>query len=117
MDDLIYKVEKEKDIAVMALTLDNITMYQNEELKKAFTDILDKGAKKIILDLSKTDFISTLVIASMVYMLKRAKEAGGNLVICSVKGRIKDVLAMTNLDKIFDIFPDRPAAVAAFNKK
>ncbi len=37
--------------------------------------------------------------------------------ICGVKDRVKEVLAITNLDKIFDILDDRQKAVSELNKK
>lgn len=114
MDDSIYKIDRLGEIAIMTLTLDNITMFQNEELQKAFTGLLDSGTKNIVLDLFKTNFISSIVLASLVFMLKRAKEAGGNLVICGVKEGVRRVLNLTNLDKVFDIFDDRQKAITQF---
>ena len=117
MGDSIYKVDTEGRITILALTMDDITMYQTEEFKKAFTALLDEGKTNIVLDLSDTSFISTIVIASFVFMLKRAKEAGGNLVICGVKDKVKEVLNITNLDRMFDMFDDRQKAISELAKK
>ncbi|MFH0732616.1 MAG: STAS domain-containing protein [Candidatus Omnitrophota bacterium] len=117
MEEMIYKMSTEGNVAIVTLTFGNVTMNENEELKKAFSALLDGGAKNIVLDLSSTPFISSVSIASLVYMLKRAKDAGGNLVLCGMKDRVKEVLVMTNLDKVFDIFEDKKAAVASFTKK
>lgn len=117
MEDPIYKVETDKGITILTLTLDNITMHKNEDLKKAFTKLLDEGKKRIVLDLSNTNFISTIVIASFVFMLKRAKESGGNLIICGAKEKVKEVLTITNLDKIFDICEDKQKAMSLSTKK
>jgi anti-anti-sigma regulatory factor len=48
-------------------------------------------------------------------MLKRAKEAGGNLVISGVQGKVEEVLKITNLDKVFEIFPDNKSAIEHLN--
>jgi anti-anti-sigma factor len=117
MGDSIYTIDKQGNAVILTLILDNITMYQNEELQKAFTDLLDKGSKNIVLDLSKTDYMSSIVLASLVFMIKRAKEAGGNLVICGVREKVRKVLALTNLDKVFDIFENSEKAVARLAKK
>ncbi len=117
MEELIYKVDMKEGVAIMTLVFDNITMHQNEELKKAFSTLLNRGNKNIVLDLSKITYISSVVIASLVFMIKRAKEAGGDLVICGVKGKVKEVLEMTNLDKVFSIFDDRQKALDRFVKK
>ncbi|MBL7071035.1 MAG: STAS domain-containing protein [Candidatus Omnitrophica bacterium] len=109
-----YEVEKIGQLAIFTLLLENITMLQNEELKRAFSALIDGGIKNIILDLTGITFVSSIVLASLVYMLKRAQEIGGNLVLCSVTHSVKAVLAATNLDKIFDIFNSRREAIEQF---
>ena len=111
MSDLIYRVEKDQDLVVLTLMLDNVLMDENEELQETFAVFIDEGAKKIVLDFSETSFISSIVLASMVFMLKRAKEAGGNLVLSGVKDKVAEVLKITNLDKIFEIFEDNKQAI------
>jgi anti-sigma B factor antagonist len=111
MSDLIYRVDKQDDLIVLTLMLDNVLMDENEELKDTFAGFIDEGAKKIVLDLSETSFISSIIIASLVFMLKRAKEAGGDLVISGVQGKVEEVLKITNLDKVFEIFPDNKSAI------
>jgi len=117
MEEQICKIEKQGDIAIMTLTLDNILWDDNQQLKKEFTSLLDGGSKNIILDLSKTTYISSVVLASFVYMLKRAKESGGNLVICNINKRVEEVLNITNLDKVFDIARDKEEAISRFSKR
>ena len=117
MDEVTYKIDKEGKVAIMTMMLDNVTMNENVELQNAFTVLLDEGSKDIILDLSKTNFVSSIVLPSLVFMLKRSKEVGGNLIICSVKEPVKRVLDMTNLDKVFDIFDDKEKAIAQFARK
>ena len=112
----MYKVEKQGDIAIMLLTLGSLTHADNDELMKGFDTLLNEGNKKIILDLSETAYISSLILASLVYMQKRAKDAGGNLIICNVKNRVQEIISMTNLDKIFDIVSDRQKALDHLSK-
>ena len=115
-DELIYKIDREGEVVILTLILDNITMLDNQRLQEAFTKLLDEGNKNIVLDLSHTNFISSIVLASLVFMLKRSKEAGGNLIMCSIREGVSRVLELTNLDKIFDIFANREEAVKSFTK-
>jgi anti-sigma B factor antagonist len=117
MDNAVCSVEKKDGIVIITLILDNILWNDNEQLKKTFTTLLDEGSKNIILDLSKTTYISSVVLASFVFMLKRAKEAGGNVVFCGIHKKVNEVLNMTNLDKIFDIAADRQEAIKQLTKK
>lgn len=117
MGKLIYKIEKEKDFAVMMPSLDTILIEENEELKNVLIFLLDVGNKKIILDLSQTNYISSLILGTLMFILKRAKEAGGNLVICSMNDKIKEIFAITNLDKVFEITSDRIEAMNRLSTK
>ena len=49
-------------------------------------------------------------------MLKRAKEAGGDLVISGVKDKVAEVLKITNLDKVFELFKDNKEAIDFLQK-
>jgi anti-sigma B factor antagonist len=111
MDDSICKIEKEGGAAILNLVLDSILWEDSEELNKAFASLLNEGNKKIILDLSNTKYISSLILASFVVMLKRTKEAAGNLIICGLQGKAREIFSITNLDKVFDIAADRQEAI------
>ncbi len=106
----ICNIEKQNDINVLTLTLDALTHEDNNALMKVFDGLLKEGGKKIILDLSGTRYVSSIILASLVYMQKRAKDAGGALIFCNVQNQVKEVIEMTNLDKIFDIVTDRETA-------
>ncbi|MCM8780946.1 MAG: STAS domain-containing protein [Candidatus Omnitrophica bacterium] len=112
MENVVCKVEKQANLVIMTLMLDNLLWDDNIELKKLYNSLLDEGNKNIILDLSNTSYVSSVVLASFVYMLKRAKEAGGNLILCSINPKVQEVLGLTNLDKVFDITSNRQEAIS-----
>jgi anti-anti-sigma factor len=117
MDEAICKIDKHDGYVIMALTIDSVLVDENEDIKKAFTDLLDAGNKNIILDLAQTFYISSLVLASLVFMQKRALGAGGKLLICNINPRVKEILEVTNLDKVFDIAGDSKDAVGRLSKE
>jgi anti-anti-sigma factor len=116
-DEKIYELENRGDIAIIITAVNSITHDDNAELKKAFTNLLAAGSKNIVLDLTKTFYVSSIALASLVFMQKTLKEAGGNFVICGVNERVKEILEMTNLDKILDIVNDQQAAVSKLANK
>jgi anti-anti-sigma factor len=109
--DNLYKVEKQGSITIVNLVIGTILTDDNDVLKDGLTSLLDEGSRNIILDLSNTTYISSLVLASFVFIAKKVKEAGGNLVFCAANNKIKEILTVTNLDKVFDIAADRQEAV------
>ena len=113
----MVKVERQDDVAIITLILDNIMHDDNEKLMQGFDSLLLTGTKKIILDFRETTYISSLILASFVYIHKKAHDAGGDLVFCHVKSRVQEILAMTNLDKVFNIVATRQDALAYLMKK
>ena len=112
----MFKLENQGDITIMVLTLNDFLHEDNEKLMQSIDELFNKGTKKLILDLVTTTYVSSLILASLVYIQKRAKDAGGDLVFCNVKERVQEIMAMTNLDKIFNIKASRPDAIAALSK-
>ena len=49
--------------------------------------------------------------------LKLTKEKGGNLKFCELKNKVREVFEITNLDKVFEIYPTESAALAAVHGK
>lgn len=117
MAEEAFKLQKEGDITTITLTFKNFIHDDNEAFMKAFEKVVDEGHSKIIMDASETFYMSSLILASMVYMLKKIQDKGGKLVMCNVKDRVKEVMAMTNLDKVFDIAGTKEEAVAKLQKK
>jgi len=117
MGTLIYKIEKNEGFAVMTPSLETILIEENEQLKSALIFLLDQGCKNLILDLSQTNYISSLVLGTLMFILKKSKETNGNLIICNMNEKIKEVFAITNLDKVFDIASDRIEAMNRFIDK
>lgn len=112
-----FSVKKVGDIAVAEIVKQEITMYETDKVKEEFTGILEKEAKDIVINFKNLDFISSLVLAATVYLLKLTKEKGGKLKFCELKSKVKEVFEITNLDKVFDIYPTESAALAAFHEK
>lgn len=117
MPEEIYRIERKDNIAIMVLLLDTFTYEDNEKVMKPFDDLLKEGISNIILDLSQTKYMSSLILASLLFMLKRTQEGGGNLILCNVKDRVKEIMAVTNLDKVFDITTTVEKAMNKFSKE
>ena len=116
MATTIYKLEKVKGgVTVITLTLDHILHEEHGELMKSFDQLLNEGHKKIVLDLSMTSYISSLILASFVYMQKKAIELGGKLIFCQIKNRVEEILKVTNLDKVFEIVATKEEALKKFS--
>ncbi len=74
----------------------------------------EDGRKKIILDFSNVEYLSSAALGKLITMDKKVKTSGGKLRLCTIRPDIYEVFAITRLNKLFDIRDDQQAALAGF---
>lgn len=72
----------------------------------------DDGRKKIVLDFTSVEYLSSAALGKLITMDKKVKAVGGKLRLCSIRPDIYEVFAITRLNKLFDIRDDQEAALA-----
>ncbi len=80
----------------------------NEELRQ-FVE-RDKP-KKMIVDFSGVKFISSQMLGLLVDLWRKMTEYGGVVLISGIVPQLNRVFKITNLDKIFDFYPDAESAL------
>jgi len=86
---------------------------QNPLLESKLTALLEKRPKKIIIDLTQTDYINSGGLRTLVAAWREAKRQEGNLVLCGLNARLHDIFSMVGFDKVFQIYPNSSAAQKA----
>ena len=69
--------------------------------------------KRIVLDLSSVDYLSSAGARSVLMAVKKSTMSGTNLVLCGVVPNVLEVLKLSGLLSILKIYPDATAATAA----
>lgn len=85
-----------------------------DEFETALNGILRKGQYRIILDLSKLDYISSAGIGVLVGNIKDIRKNRGDIKFSNVHPNIYRVFEMMDLFKIFKSHPSEKEAVLAF---
>jgi len=71
----------------------------------------------IVLDLAGVDFLDSSGVGLLVRLLSRARAARGDLKLCSLPDRVREVLRITRLATVFDTHPTDADAVGAFYRQ
>jgi len=79
-------------------------------LREALLGTIESGAKCIICDLGRTDFICSDALGVLITAYLKARMRGGFVRLADPQQHLKDVLATTRLDHLFDVFADVKAA-------
>ena len=75
--------------------------------------IVDNKPNKVIVDFAGVKFFSSQVLGLLVDIWRRLKEYDGHVVICGIIPELSRVFRITNLDKLFEFYPDKQSAVEA----
>ena len=78
-------------------------------------DLATKGEKKILLNLSEVSYIDSSGIGEMVSGFTTVTNHGGQLKLLGLSKRVKDLLQITKLYTVFEVFDDEAAAVRSFS--
>ena len=73
---------------------------------------IDSGNRRIVLDLSSVEFIDSTGLSVLLNGLRRVTQLHGRLALVCSNPTVLRLFQITSLDDTFDIFADRPTAVA-----
>jgi anti-sigma B factor antagonist len=80
-----------------------IDAYTSPRLRERLTELMDQGAFDLVVDLEGVEFMDSTGLGVLVSSLKRAREHDGNLTLVCSRPQILRVLAITGLDRIFEV--------------
>ncbi len=106
----------EQDLPIIELE-GEVDVYTAPQLKQQVVKILEGGAKLLVVDLTKVDYLDSTALGVLIGGLKRMREADGNMVLICPSQRIRRVFEITGLDKIFDIYNTEEEAQGAVGKE
>ena len=89
------------------------------EAASAFRDIIRdlaaKGNKKLLLNLGDVSYIDSSGIGEMVSGFTTVTNNGGQLKLVGLSKRVKDLLQITKLYTVFEVYDDEAEAVRSFH--
>jgi len=83
-------------------------------LREAVKDLLGKGQKKILLNLSEITYIDSSGIGELVSAFTSVRNQGGELKLLKLTKKVHDLLQITKLYTVFDIKDDEATAIQSF---
>ena len=101
---------------VVILGLDG-WLVQGEEcslFRDSLKSMLANGKTKIVLDMTHVNYIDSSGVGELTVAHMTAKRAGGSLRLWGLTKKISDLLQVTRLITVFDVFDDEGHAVASF---
>ena len=101
-------------VAVVDLT-GRITLGEGSvQLRDTVRDLVNKGKKRILLNLAEVDYIDSSGLGELVSAYTTSKNQGATLKLLKLTRKVHDLLQLTKLYTVFDIYDDEATAIGFF---
>jgi anti-anti-sigma factor len=104
----------EPDVTLVELTGKIVYGPECLQIEWLTSELLEKGEKKIIFDISRVSYLDSSGIGIIVMCSSKAKQAGGELRFAGAEGHVKTILKMTEVGKILAVYTTRAKALEGF---
>jgi anti-sigma B factor antagonist len=92
----------------------DIDLSHSPEMRKALLgEIKEKRTPKVFLNLKNVRYIDSSGIASLVEGLKASRDQGSRLILYGLNKTVREVMQLSRLQKIFEIYEDEEQALAS----
>ena len=89
-----------------------ITLGQSvKELRHAFDEVAEQGHAWVLIDMSEVPYIDSAGLGSIVTGLNLFRKIKGNMVLCCVQPRVLQLLELTSLTGVLQVYPTAEDAV------
>jgi anti-sigma B factor antagonist len=83
-------------------------------LRKTIRDLLDDNRSNILLNLADVDYIDSSGIGELVSAYTGVTKRGGSLKLLQLTKKVHDLLQLTKLFTVFDVYSDERTAIRSF---
>ena len=98
-----YQIKKHQGVNIISLNGELMDRNQAEDLLKDIQGLIDKKEVSLVLDLAGLKYINSLGLTVFINILTKSRKASGEVVISDVNKKIKELLIITKLNKVFNI--------------
>ncbi|MCE9547851.1 MAG: STAS domain-containing protein, partial [Planctomycetia bacterium] len=79
--------------------------------RELFHLVEEEQRKKLLLNFSNVEFLSSAALGKLITLDKKVKKVGGQLKLSNIRPEIYEVFAITRLNRLFDIKDDESDAL------
>ena len=84
------------------------------QLRSAITKVSGAGSNKIVLNLEDVDYVDSTGLGSLVICYTGLQKSGGGLKLLKLNRRNLELLVLTKLSTVFELFNDEQDAINSF---
>lgn len=109
-----FKLDQYEDVMVITVFLKRATLKHAGEFKEFAFALINSGAKKVIVDLSASEYIDSTFLGGLVAALKKVVAGKGDLRLV-YGNKASMIFDLTGMNKVFKVHHDLNEALEGFS--
>jgi len=101
---------------VVVTPVGDVNAHSAPELDAKLDELIGQGEQNYVLDLGDVPFMDSSGLGIMVKIFKRIRIGDGDVKLASPTPAIMNILRLTRLERVFDIYEEQEAAVTSFGQ-
>jgi anti-sigma B factor antagonist len=90
----------------------DVNMFNSQELRKVFKQLLKDKVKRLLVDLTKSNYIDSSCLATLIEMQQEMNKMDAKMCLSGVSGKVLGIFEITKMDTLFKMFPSQADALA-----
>jgi len=91
----------------------DIDLHVSPVVTEALNAMIKKKPERIVIDLSRVTYIDSAGIAVLILAMQEVEAYGGKFFLSGLQETLRSIFETSRLERVFRIFPDVDAALAA----
>ena len=90
---------------------------ESGQIEATVLRVLEEGVRKIVIDLSRVDYIDSTGIGKIAYAFGKITQAKAEARVSGARGLVYDLFKITRLDRVIRFLPDVDSAAADLSEQ
>ena len=91
----------------------DIDLHVSPAVSESLNAMIKKKPERIVIDLSRATYIDSAGIAVLILAMQQVEAYGGKFFLSGLQETLRSIFETSRLERVFRIFPDVDAALAA----
>ena len=101
------------DVTVLDLE-GNLALEGNKQFRQRVASTIDAGARKLIVNMARVPYMDSSGLGELISCYTTLQRVSGRIKLLHLNDRLRNLLVITKLTRVFETFDSEPAAVDSF---
>lgn len=111
---MVVTVREKQGVVVFSVKGEMVGGPDATKVSEKIRSFLDEGKKKFLIDMENVEWMNSSGLGILIASLTTVKNHQGQLKLLHVQKKPMELLKITKLDRVFEVFEDEGEAIASF---